>query len=175
MTDPENPKTQISSPNPISDLDWFSLITACLKLPLIPSYQSAEFEVHRHWLALTHSLSLPNWYSDETSPWTLDYPPFFAHFKRFLSLHQTRRPHLVNLHNGLNYKSPSVIIFQRLTVIVSDTVLIYGIYQLGKKLGSRERNLICFLVVWSPGLLIVDIMHFHMENIQQKNGNLRIA
>ncbi|XP_057510141.1 probable dolichyl pyrophosphate Glc1Man9GlcNAc2 alpha-1,3-glucosyltransferase isoform X2 [Actinidia eriantha] len=161
MTTPENPKTQISSPNPIADLAWFSLIAACVKILLIPSYHSTDFEVHRHWLALTHSLSLPNWYSDETSPWTLDYPPFFAHFERFLSLFSKLvDPTIVDLHNGLNYKSPSVIIFQRLTVIVSDTVLIYGIYRLGRKLGSRERNLIWVLVVWSPGLLIVDHMHF---------------
>ncbi|PSS11865.1 Dolichyl pyrophosphate Glc1Man9GlcNAc2 alpha-1,3-glucosyltransferase [Actinidia chinensis var. chinensis] len=158
---PREPKTQISSPNPISDLAWFSLIAACVKLLLIPSYHSTDFEVHRHWLALTHSLSLPNWYSDKTSPWTLDYPPFFAHFERFLSLFaKLVDPTIVDLHNGLNYKTPSVIIFQRLTVILSDTVLIYGIYRLGRKLGSRERNLIWVLVVWSPALLIVDHMHF---------------
>ncbi|GFZ00729.1 ALG6, ALG8 glycosyltransferase family [Actinidia rufa] len=161
MTAPEKPKNQISSPNPISDLAWFSIIAACVKLLLIPSYHSTDFQVRRHWLALTHSLSLPNWYSDETSPWTLDYPPFFAHFERFLSLFaKLVDPTIVDLHNGLNYKSPSVIIFQRLTVILWDTVLIYGIYRLGRKLGSRERNLIWVLVVWSPALLIVDHLHF---------------
>ncbi|XP_057495940.1 probable dolichyl pyrophosphate Glc1Man9GlcNAc2 alpha-1,3-glucosyltransferase [Actinidia eriantha] len=161
MTAAKNPKTPISSPNPISDLAWFFLIATCVKLLLIPSYHSSDFEVHRHWLALTHSLSLPNWYLDETSPWTLDYPPFFAHFERFLSLFaKLVDPTIVDLHDGLNYKSPSVIIFQRLTVMVSDMVLIYGIYRLGRKLGSRERNLIWILVVWSPGLLIVDHMHF---------------
>ncbi|GFY90371.1 ALG6, ALG8 glycosyltransferase family [Actinidia rufa] len=161
MTGAKNPKTTISIPNPIVDLAWFSLIATCVKLLLIPSYHSSDFEVHRHWLALTHSLSLPNWYLDETSPWTLDYPPFFAYFERFLSLFaKLVDPTIVDLHDGLNYKSPSVIIFQRLTVMVSDMVLIFGIYRLGRKLGSRERNLIWILVVWSPGLLIVDHMHF---------------
>lgn len=45
-------------------------------------------------------------------------------------------------------------------MIVFDTVLIYGVYRLTRKLGLRERVLIWVLVVWSPGLLIVDHMHF---------------
>ncbi|CAL5401371.1 unnamed protein product [Camellia sinensis] len=162
MTDPKTPKNQITNPsNPIADLTWFFLIATSIKLLLIPTYRSTDFEVHRHWLALTHSLPLSLWYSDETSPWTLDYPPFFAYFERFLSLFPPLfDPTIVHLHNGLNYSSNSLIVFHRLTVIVFDTVLIYGVYRLTRKLGLGERVLIWVLVVWSPGLLIVDHMHF---------------
>lgn len=140
---------------------WYFSIAACVKLLLIPSYHSTDFEVHRHWLALTSSIPLSNWYSDETSPWTLDYPPFFAYFERFLSLFaHLVDPTIVDLHNGLDYKANSVIYFQRITVILSDLCLLYGVYRLSKNLDSKRRDLMWVLLVWSPGLIIVDHIHF---------------
>ncbi|XP_010691987.2 probable dolichyl pyrophosphate Glc1Man9GlcNAc2 alpha-1,3-glucosyltransferase [Beta vulgaris subsp. vulgaris] len=146
---------------PMKELIWFSLISTSMKLLLIPSYHSTDFEVHRNWMATTHSLSLPDWYSDTTSPWTLDYPPFFAYFELFLSLFAARiDPTIVNHIEGLNYKANSVIYFQRITVMVSDLVLHYAIYRITRNLESNKRRLIWVLVIWSPALLIVDHMHF---------------
>ncbi|KAK9274236.1 hypothetical protein L1049_019050 [Liquidambar formosana] len=146
---------------PMSNFTWFGLVATCIKLLLIPSYHSTDFEVHRNWLALTHSLPLSQWYIDETSPWTLDYPPLFAYFERFLSIFtKFIDPNIVDLHMGLNYNTLSVIYFQRITVIVSDMCLFFGIYRLTKKLGYRRRLMIWILVIWSPGLLIVDHVHF---------------
>ncbi|CAH2057982.1 unnamed protein product [Thlaspi arvense] len=141
-------------------LRFFAVATA-VKLLLIPSYRSTDFEVHRNWLAITHSLPLSKWYFDETSPWTLDYPPFFAYFERFLSVFaRLVDPRIVDLQSGLDYSAESVIYFQRISVIVSDLCLLYGVYRLTRKLEPMKRNLICALVIWSPGLLIVDHIHF---------------
>lgn len=142
-------------------LFWFFGIAACIKLLLVPSYHSTDFEVHRHWLALTHSLPLTQWYFDETSPWTLDYPPFFAYYEYILSFFaHLIDPQIVDIHRGLNYKSNTVVYFQRISVIVSDLCLLYGVYRLTKNLESRKRTLMWVLVVWSPGLIMVDSMHF---------------
>lgn len=142
---------------------WPALVAATVKLLLIPAYRSTDFEVHRHWLALTHSLPLSRWYSDTTSPWTLDYPPFFAYFENFLSFFASRvDPTMTHLHDGLNYASDLTILFQRLSVIVTDIVLIYSVYRLtkGGNFRKNERFFIWILVIWSPGLFIVDHLHF---------------
>ncbi|KAJ9188567.1 hypothetical protein P3X46_003914 [Hevea brasiliensis] len=140
---------------------WFFGIAACIKLLLIPSYHSTDFEVHRHWLALTHSLPLRQWYFEESSPWTLDYPPFFAYYECILSFFaHLIDPQIVDIHRGLNYESNTVVYFQRISVIVSDLCLLYGVYRLNKNLEFRKRTLMCLLVVWSPGLIVVDSMHF---------------
>ncbi|KAJ8573422.1 hypothetical protein K7X08_009933 [Anisodus acutangulus] len=157
-------QTQIPKPKPnkpITEILWVSLIAICIKFLLIPAYHSTDFEVHRNWLAITHSLPLSQWYSDQTSPWTLDYPPLFAHFEHFLSFFASLvDPTMVHIHHGLNYKSQPTILFQRLSVIVSEFVLVFGIYRLTRNLGYKERVLIWVLVISSPGLMIVDHLHF---------------
>ncbi|CAA0820682.1 Probable dolichyl pyrophosphate Glc1Man9GlcNAc2 alpha-1-3-glucosyltransferase [Striga hermonthica] len=145
------------------DIWWPALVAAAFKLLLIPAYRSTDFEVHRHWLALTHSLPLPQWYSDATSQWTLDYPPFFAYFENFLSVIASKvDPTMTDLHRGLDYASPRTILFQRISVALSDVVLACAAHRLtgNRSFGKFERLLIWGLLVWSPGLFIVDHLHF---------------
>ncbi|XP_077235187.1 ALG6, ALG8 glycosyltransferase family [Tasmannia lanceolata] len=154
-------KEKEASSTAMKELAWFVGLATCIKLLLIPAYHSTDFEVHRHWLALTHSLPLSIWYLDETSPWTLDYPPLFSYFEKFLSIFANLvDPKIVHLHNGLNYAADSVIIFQRLTVIISDLVLFYGVYRLTRNLNEEKRRMVFVLLIWSPVLIIVDHIHF---------------
>ncbi|KAF8974193.1 glucosyltransferase [Flammula alnicola] len=140
------------------DILWLS---TALKLLLFPSYRSTDFEVHRNWLAITHTLPISKWYYDTTSEWTLDYPPFFAYFEKLLSIPAFLiDPRIVDLNN-LNYDEWSVIAYQRTTVILTELVL--GIALLKFIRGSIEQpiqRIVSASIFLHPGFLIVDHIHF---------------
>uniref|UniRef100_A0AB38ZEW0 Alpha-1,3-glucosyltransferase n=1 Tax=Oncocephalus sp. TaxID=2944721 RepID=A0AB38ZEW0_9HEMI len=159
---------------------WCIVVLAtCFKVLLIKSYHSTDFEVHRHWLALTHSLPWSSWYTDTTSEWTLDYPPFFAWYEWCLSLIAGFfDPNMLVLHK-YGYLSEGTILFQRLSVIVSDFVLVYAVYVLScyltnhpvrkcsqyKARWKSPTTIFQVLVLANMGLLLVDHIHFQYNGI----------
>ncbi|KAF9348742.1 glycosyl transferase [Mortierella sp. NVP85] len=97
----------------------------------------------------------------DTSEWTLDYPPFFAWFEKLLSQFAVLvDPKIVDVEN-LYYDSPATVYFQRTTVIVSELVLFWALQRMLTVMGNRPlQKVISWSLMLNPGLIMVDNMHF---------------
>ncbi|EPY51899.1 glucosyltransferase Alg8 [Schizosaccharomyces cryophilus OY26] len=142
-----------------------AIASTFMKILLFPCYRSTDFEVHRNWLAITHSLPISQWYTSAISEWTLDYPPFFAYFEFVLSWIAKLLgfdTEMLNPYN-LNYASPSVIIFQRSSVIISELVLLWALreYVYSYPENSRGNAVLTAIDTFlSPGFVLIDHIHF---------------
>ncbi|XP_061558034.1 probable dolichyl pyrophosphate Glc1Man9GlcNAc2 alpha-1,3-glucosyltransferase [Phycodurus eques] len=151
---------------------WFpalALGVSLLKALFINAYHSTDFEVHRNWLAITHSLPVSRWYHENTSEWTLDYPPLFAWFEFGLSHVARHFDNEMLAVDNLNYASPATVLFQRLSVIFSDLLFIYAARECcrcvrnrrgARDIFNRPSFVLAVLLLWNFGLLIVDHIHF---------------
>ncbi|KAH8106117.1 glycosyltransferase family 57 protein [Cristinia sonorae] len=181
---PKQPRTWAESWRlDMANVDWDTLYMSLgLKFLLFRSYRSTDFEVHRNWLAITHSLPISKWYYDTTSEWTLDYPPFFAYFEKLLSIPASLiDPKIVDLDN-LGYDALPAVLYQRTTVVVTELLL--GFVLLRFIRGSVDpslQRLISASIYMHPGFLIVDHMHFQYNGflfgillwsiLMARNGN----
>ncbi|KAI6191500.1 Alpha-1,3-glucosyltransferase [Aphelenchoides bicaudatus] len=149
---------------------------SALKCALIFCYTSTDFEVHRNWKSLTRHLPLEKWYFDETSEWTLDYPPFFAYFEWLLGFVAEKvDPQIVTLQSN-PLMTTNIFLFQRFSVIICDVVFYVGCIVLAENaiealngLSNRLKDrlklcLFCFLAM-NPSLILLDNIHFQYNSM----------
>lgn len=131
-----------------------------LKVLLWPAYHSTDMEVHRNWLAITHQLPLRDWYIEATSPWTLDYPPFFAYLSWLLAMPAAWvDPHIVRVE-ALDYDAWTCVAYMRATVLATEGVLALALALLRTAAHDHALDVLLVSVLLHPGLVIVDHIHF---------------
>lgn len=139
------------------------LLSASIPLLVFPSKPSTDFEVHRHWKALVFNLPLSQWYTDQSSKWTLDYPPLFAYFEYVLAnLLHPLDPGITDFQNH-NYQSTRCLYLMRTTVLVVHILYIYAVLHLSHTLNSPPKVLALALLL--PALTIVDQIHFQYNTL----------
>ncbi|AEO57751.1 glycosyltransferase family 57 protein [Thermothelomyces thermophilus ATCC 42464] len=145
-----------------------AIVAAALKVLLFPAYKSTDFEVHRNWLAITHSLPLWDWYYEKSSQWTLDYPPFFAYFEWIMSqVAKLVDPAMLKVYN-LEYDSWQTVYFQRFTVIITELLLVYSLQLFvdsSHGVSKRAAQAAAISILLSPGLFIIDHIHFQYNGV----------
>ncbi|KAL2181618.1 glycosyltransferase family 57 protein [Thermothelomyces heterothallicus CBS 202.75] len=145
-----------------------AIVAAALKVLLFPAYKSTDFEVHRNWLAITHSLPLWDWYYEKSSQWTLDYPPFFAYFEWIMSqAAKLADPAMLKVYN-LEYDSWQTVYFQRFTVIITELLLVYSLQLFvdsSHGASKRAAQAAAISILLSPGLFIIDHIHFQYNGV----------
>ena len=124
-------------------------------------------------MAITSLLPVSEWYFEDTSEWTLDYPPLFAWFEYLLSRFAPAEM-LVITKDPLQV-TEAMVLFHRLTVMMSDVVLFYGIHRYcltwpdvhtsELKYSEEKVATVGLLAMMNPGLLIVDHMHFQYNGM----------
>jgi len=132
----------------------------------LPQHRSSRVP-NRNWLAITHSLPISEWYFDDTSEWTLDYPPFFAYFE--LALAQVAKfvdPRMLEVDN-VEYKSELTVLFMRGSVIATDALLVLAayLYVSSVKMPEPSKWAVFLMVVFNAGLILVDHIHFQYNGI----------
>ncbi|CAD5234564.1 unnamed protein product [Bursaphelenchus xylophilus] len=159
----------------MSDIAFVCGFLVALKLCFLRCYVSTDFEVHRNWLAITYNLPLSKWYFEDTSIWTLDYPPFFAYFELFLSYLASLFDKDILIIQKDALLTPNVLLFQRLSVIFSDIVFYIGCYScanavvsslnIGAKKSVTLRNCLFILLALNPALILLDNVHFQYNSM----------
>eukprot|EP01126_Amoeba_proteus_P004793 TRINITY_DN11591_c0_g5_i5.p1 TRINITY_DN11591_c0_g5~~TRINITY_DN11591_c0_g5_i5.p1 ORF type:complete len:160 (-),score=18.46 TRINITY_DN11591_c0_g5_i5:224-703(-) len=118
---------------------------------------------------------MSQWYYDATSQWTLDYPPFFAWWEYFLSLFASFVDKQMLVVENQNYFTPNVLLFQRITVMFSDLVLLFSLLEFNKaysKITEQDEHMVergnmirLLLVLLNCGLMFVDHVHFQYNGM----------
>ncbi|EFP13118.1 hypothetical protein CRE_07703 [Caenorhabditis remanei] len=164
----------------MSETQWILSVGAILiafKCLLIPAYTSTDFEVHRNWMAVTWNRPMKEWYTESTSEWTLDYPPFFAYFELALAY----AAKFLGFDECLEISSTpkmsrKILIFQRFSVIFTDffylaVCALYSFHsprlveRIPKKLRRNGREACFVLLATLQALLICDSIHFQYNSM----------
>lgn len=171
------------NPNKLDVLIVTALGVALRGIMSLGSYSGAstppmfgDYEAQRHWQEITHNLPAKEWYMNSTKNdllyWGLDYPPLTAYHSLLMGrVANAINISFVELYTSRGYESAEHKTFMRFTVLAAD-IFIYIpaclllVKALGKRLPShRARLSLLALLIYYPGLILIDNGHFQYNNI----------
>ena len=108
-------------------------------------------------MAVTNGVPLQEWYTESTSEWTLDYPPFFAWLEWCLGKLAGHVDSGMLSIQSEPYASWATIVFQRVSVIALDAVYAAGAWLLASSFRGTAQYIISYTIaLLTFGLFLVD-------------------
>ncbi|CZR65856.1 related to glucosyltransferase [Phialocephala subalpina] len=132
-----------------------------------------DYEAQRHWMEITTQLPVSQWYFHDLEWWGLDYPPLTAYHSWFLG----KVGGLVDsswfaLHTSRGLDDPTLKIFMRATVIVSEYLIyipaaVIFVRRLTRLQGINSWNASIALtaILMQPGTILIDHVHFQYNTV----------
>lgn len=140
-----------------------------------------DYEAQRHWMEITTSLPIGDWYRNTTHNdllyWGLDYPPLTAYVSYLCGKAGLLvEPASMHLGTSRGYESPASRVFMRLSVIFFDLIIYfpacylvvrsyYGHRSRRPELTWPRRYEAVALLMVQPGLLLIDHGHFQYNQV----------
>lgn len=133
-----------------------------------------DFEAQRHWMEITTSLPMSQWYFYDLQYWGLDYPPLTAYHSWFLGkIGRLIDKSWFELDASRGIEDVDLKSFMRITSLVSELILyipaviIYtrwmGRYY--NKAPSIDQTIIAAAILFLPDLTIIDHGHFQYNSV----------
>ena len=132
-----------------------------------------DYEAQRHWMEITTKLPISQWYFHDLEWWGLDYPPLTAYHSWLLGkIGELINPAWFALHTSRGLEDPTLKVFMRATVIVSEYLIyipaaVIFVRHLTKIQGVNSWNASIALVaiLMQPGTILIDHVHFQYNTV----------
>eukprot|EP00835_Amoeboradix_gromovi_P006069 NODE_653_length_5514_cov_0.694552.p2 type:complete len:487 gc:universal NODE_653_length_5514_cov_0.694552:3967-5427(+) len=125
-----------------------------------------DFQAHRHWMYLTKSHPIEEWYTwnqshiyqnETTDQWALDYPPIAAYAHK---LYGFTMPDKYSEHGN---QDDLLVLRMRLFIFVIDLLLISMIHKFRYFSSSPKVSFV--IVLCHPMLILIDYIHYQPNNL----------
>lgn len=146
-------------------------------LTIITGFQNppmyGDYEAQRHWMEITTSLPLSQWYFHDLEWWGLDYPPLTAYHSWLMGkVGSLIDPSWFALYTSRGIDDATLKVFMRATVIVSEYFVyipaaVIFVRRLSQRQGVNSWNASIALVaiLMQPSTILVDHVHFQYNTV----------
>ncbi|KAJ0343836.1 hypothetical protein COL154_000964 [Colletotrichum chrysophilum] len=132
-----------------------------------------DYEAQRHWMEITTQIPVSQWYFHDLQWWGLDYPPLTAYHGWLCGkVGALIDPSWFELYNSRGSDDPTLKIFMRATVIVSEYLIYIPAAVIFVRRFSRHSGvptwtawMALVAILLQPGTILIDHVHFQYNTV----------
>ncbi|KAI9809354.1 MAG: hypothetical protein M1825_002646 [Sarcosagium campestre] len=132
-----------------------------------------DFEAQRHWMEVTTSLPISQWYFHDLDWWGLDYPPLTAYHSWLLgTIGSIIDPSWFKLYTSRGIDDPSLKVYMRATVLISEyliyepsIIVLLRNFVLSQGVQVWQSSLALVAILMQPATILIDHGHFQYNTV----------